>query len=165
MRKQTKEHIEKKALARRRGSNFDCIECGKQFWRSPSSIKKGDNKFCSRICYFKNQIGKSKSMANRPKLIGKDNPNWRGGVTTDNHKIRNSDEYKKWRKSVFERDNWTCKNCGKRSKSNEYLLIQAHHIKPFATYPQLRFEISNGVTLCKQCHDKEPKGKDVYHVK
>lgn len=165
MRKQTEEHKRKKALARRRGSYFNCIQCGKEFWRRPSEIKKGNNKFCSKICYFKNQIGKSKDVSNRVWPSGENNPNWKGGRKTENEIIRSSKIYKEWRSEVFKRDNWTCQKCKKRSMSNQYLLIHAHHIKPFATFPDLRFEISNGITLCKQCHNKEPKGRDVYNIK
>jgi predicted restriction endonuclease len=69
-----------------------------------------------------------------------------------------------WRKEVFERDDYTCRSCGNRSKSNNYLRIEAHHIKPFATFPEVRFNVDNGMTLCKKCHDKEPKGKDIYLI-
>ena len=84
----------------------------------------------------------------RPKAQGKNNHNWRGGVTSINEKIRKSLEYKLWREAVFKRDNYTCVWCGGESHGN----IEADHIKPFAHYPELRFAIDNGRTLCKDCH-------------
>ena len=56
-------------------------------------------------------------------------------------------EYKEWRTSVFERDNYTCKCCNERG-----VYIEADHIKSWAYYPELRFEVSNGQTLCRPCH-------------
>lgn len=163
MRHQTREHIEKKALSRRRGSYFNCIICDKKFWRKPFEIKNGNNKFHSRRCYFRWQIGKSKNITNRRSYLGSDNPNWKGGIKPINLRIRGSKEFRIWRHSVWERDNYTCKKCGKK-KSN-YIRIEAHHIKPFATFPKLRFSIDNGLTLCKKCHDKEPKGKEIYLIR
>jgi hypothetical protein len=78
--------------------------------------------------------------------IGDKNPSWKGGVTPLNKKLRKSEEYKNWRKQVFKRDDYTCQGCG----NMEY--IQAHHIKSFANYKDLRFEITNGITLCESCH-------------
>lgn len=78
---------------------------------------------------------------------GENNPNWRGGITPITRMIRTSLEYKIWRKSVFERDNFTCIWCAQKGGE-----IHADHIKPFALYPELRFAIDNGRTLCKECH-------------
>ena len=72
---------------------------------------------------------------------------WKGGLTKKNTLIRCSIEYKLWRQSVFKRDNYTCVWCGKRDKT-----IQADHIKPFSSYPELRFVVENGRTLCRPCH-------------
>lgn len=79
--------------------------------------------------------------------------NWRGGKVAESQCIRGRIEYKEWRQAVFARDNWTCQDCGKRGSRT----IHAHHIKEFAKYPDLRFEVSNGVTLCKPCHENRHK--------
>lgn len=87
----------------------------------------------------------------RPDISGENSPNWKGGITPINKVIRRSREYKQWQISVFKRDNKTCVLCGFKSSNNE-----ADHIKPFCDYPELRFDINNGRTLCKSCHKKTP---------
>jgi 5-methylcytosine-specific restriction endonuclease McrA len=79
---------------------------------------------------------------------------WRGGITKQNRLARQSSEYKLWRIAVFERDNYTCIWCGYKSckKINGKSDIQADHIKPFSLFPELRFAIDNGRTLCIPCH-------------
>ena len=72
-----------------------------------------------------------------------------GNKTPLNKKIRKSLRYKRWRHAVFKRDNWTCVWCQERGGE-----LNADHIKPFAYFPELRFKISNGRTLCKPCHRK-----------
>jgi hypothetical protein len=89
------------------------------------------------------------------RYIGENGPAWKGGVTPEHKRVRNSAELKEWRKEVFKRDNWTCRDCEKRGKG----ALHAHHIKPFAKYPELRFEINNGITLCEDCHKKTFKKK------
>ena len=54
--------------------------------------------------------------------------------------------YYTWRKLVLQRDNFTCQEC-KKLNSRE-----SHHIKNYIDYPELRYEVSNGKTLCKDCH-------------
>lgn len=163
--KQTKDHILKRALSKRRGSFFNCLVCSDQFWRQPAYIKKGDCKFCSRECYQTWQKGKTKNSGFKLNPLRKEkNPNWKGGITPISMAIRNSKEMKLWKESIFKRDNWTCKKCFKRSEKGNYVYIEAHHIKPFSLFPELRFEISNGITLCKKCHSKEPKGREIYAI-
>jgi len=144
---------------------FDCIVCEKKLWRTPSRIRKWDCKFCSRDCYFVWQKWKTKIVRNPYPKKGSNNPNWKWGVATENIIIRRSNEYAMWRESVFKRDDWTCRKCSARSKKDCFIKIEAHHIKPFATFPELRFSIDNGMTLCKKCHSLEPKWKEIWNIR
>lgn len=60
-------------------------------------------------------------------------------------------EYKIWRDSVFRRDNYTCQLCGEKPRR-----VEADHIQAWSTHPELRYELSNGRTLCVECHRKTP---------
>lgn len=86
-------------------------------------------------------------------IKGEKNCNWKGGVSKTNYQdVRNSFEYRMWRISVFERDNYTCIWCGARCGKGKSVELCADHIKPFFLYPELRFAIDNGRTLCSECH-------------
>lgn len=58
-----------------------------------------------------------------------------------------SPEYKKWRIAVFKRDNYTCQICDQHGGN-----LNGHHIYKVSDYPELIFEVNNGITLCKDCH-------------
>lgn len=73
--------------------------------------------------------------------------NWKGGLTKENKLIRNSNEFKSWRNKVFKKDNYVCQSCEKKRDLN------AHHLWSFANYPEYRFEVWNGQTLCVNCHE------------
>lgn len=74
-------------------------------------------------------------------------PRWRGGNFDSPQRDRHAPEYQKWRNAVFERDSYTCQMCGQRGGT-----LNAHHIKRWSKYPELRFSVDNGLTLCKGCH-------------
>jgi hypothetical protein len=85
-------------------------------------------------------------------MSGTRNCNWRGGVTSIHEKIRKSSEYEEWRDSVVSRDSWRCVKCG--AVQSRKVKIVADHIKPFTLFPELRFIVENGRTLCKPCDNK-----------
>ncbi len=78
---------------------------------------------------------------------------WNGGIAGENDVLRHRKEYKKWRTAVYERDSYTCQCCGKQGGR-----LNAHHINQFSDYPELRYDINNGITLCEDCHDSTKKG-------
>jgi len=69
----------------------------------------------------------------------------RGGKNSQ----RNMPEYIEWRTAVYERDKYTCVECGQIGGE-----LNAHHILGWEHYPASRFDIDNGVTLCVDCHAK-----------
>jgi hypothetical protein len=93
----------------------------------------------------KNKSEASLKNVNIPR--GERHWNWKGGVTPFRKLAYYSLEYRLWRTAVFERDDYTCIWCGQISG-----VLNADHIKPWCDYPELRFAIDNGRTLCEKCH-------------
>jgi hypothetical protein len=84
---------------------------------------------------------------------GENHPNWQGGHSTIRNKAHNSAEYIQFRKEVLARDNWTCQHCGKRGGR-----LQVHHVKAWGPYPELRYDVANGIALCLICHKTAHRG-------
>ena len=105
----------------------------------------------------------SLAQKGKPKLLnrGEKSHFWKGGITPINQKIRHSIEYKLWREAVFKRDNCTCVWCGARKGNGKTIVLNADHIQEFYLYPELRFAIDNGRTLCKSCHHKRHRDNKV----
>lgn len=117
-----------------------CKTCGKVYYRVPSLANKGKNTYCSNKCRGKDAY---------EWIGGNKNPNWKGGFNGVQN-LRWSPEYNVWRKKVFERDKFLCQDCGNGHSRNNP--IHAHHIIPFSESIEFRFDIDNGITLCKKCH-------------
>jgi HNH endonuclease len=91
---------------------------------------------------------RKKNRAGKPSPRGEEHYNWKCGKPWKRFK---DPRYQAWRVAVLERDDYTCQDCKRRCKKYEKGLA-AHHIKTYRDYRELRYEISNGVTLCRQCH-------------
>ena len=119
--------------------NFPCKICGKAIFTQPAQLKLRARSTCSLGC--RRKLSRKRAEERRVKF----------GYTK--HQLdrlaRYSIEAKSWRKRVFERDNYTCQICKVRGT-----YLEADHIKPFAYFPELRYELSNGRTLCRPCHNK-----------
>ena len=117
-----------------------------------------------RVGHPKGMVGKEHSEETKTKMSlarqGSKNANWKGGLTELIKGIRRSPEFYQWRKAVLERDKHICRDCQAREN------LDAHHIQSIIEYPEGIFDVDNGLTLCKDCHNKHtwwqrirPKGK------
>lgn len=156
----------------------NCLTCGEEFGTYPSI----DSKCCSQSCGQKLRYtwsephNKGKKLGYVPKAAFKKgqipwnkgikgynsgqkhpnwgkklsfmqkekNPNWRGGIALQ---ARFNEDYRKWRSRVFARDNYTCQVCDAYG-----VYLHADHLKNYADYPELRYDVNNGRTLCVPCH-------------
>lgn len=110
-----------------------CPQCGTEF----RTTKARDKKFCSSEC---------RNLAYRLNK-GELSHFWKGGKTKETDLIKSSAEYRYWRDEVFRRDDYRCQICGVRGGQ-----LEAHHIKEKCNFPELMFDVNNGVTLCHTCH-------------
>ncbi len=53
---------------------------------------------------------------------------------------------KNWSLAIRRRDKFTCTSCGARKK------LHAHHTISKFYHPEIAYELSNGITLCRTCH-------------
>lgn len=126
-----------------------CANCKIFYYALPSvykwnKIRKHKYHFCSKKCQDKFFTGES-------------NPRWiKNRNQLHSRRALGSAEQQKWRKSVFERDNYTCQHCGIKNHKGlgKTIRLEADHIKPWVLFPKLRTVISNGRTLCAICHNK-----------
>jgi 5-methylcytosine-specific restriction endonuclease McrA len=146
---------------------LSCQNCREKFEVLSNKVKYRGQRFCSRKCANsftaivakplckcgcgqkcskqKNEyVERHHPILNRRGLKGSLNPNWQGGMPRRPH---NSPEHIEFRKLVFKRDNFTCQDCGERG-----VKINAHHIVPVSVDISLIGELTNGVTLCHECH-------------
>jgi hypothetical protein len=143
-----------------------CKTCGEEFYVYPSTFKKDGCNYCNRECFWtdfrKNMKLSGKGSGAKGKhwkhtdeynkklsesKIGSLNPMWKGGLSLIRSRYKRPFKHTIWRRKVLERDNYICRECGKRGG-----LLNAHHIEPWATNKKLRYLIRNGVTLCFKCH-------------
>jgi 5-methylcytosine-specific restriction endonuclease McrA len=61
-------------------------------------------------------------------------------------------KHKEWREKVLRRDKYLCQECKKYGKKVPATI--AHHKKPVAEYPELRYAMENGEAICLACHNR-----------
>ncbi len=119
-----------------------CTDCGEKTSIWTKRDKANRCKPCYVNFFFKTQ---------------ENHPRWKGGVTSEKHRLRGKTEWKEWRAAVFARDDFTCKECGVRGA-----YIEPHHIIPLRSSKERLFDIKNGITLCRPCHQKTMWKEEVF---
>jgi 5-methylcytosine-specific restriction endonuclease McrA len=76
-----------------------------------------------------------------------------------NERDREDPKYKAWRFGIFKRDEFCCQSCYKKG-----VKLQAHHIKRWADFPELRYLQSNGITLCEDCHKQVNGNEEAFEL-
>lgn len=137
-----------------------CRSCNIEFSYKPYKPKI----HCSKSCGSKSALIKSKNLNNGvpwnkntkgvmkawnkgkayEAIRGENHHNWKGGM---GQRPQSTIEYKTWRNAIFQRDNYTCQMCEQYGGT-----LHADHIKRWAENEELRYEITNGRTLCVPCH-------------
>ena len=143
-----------------------CQYCGKQTTQYLHGRKEG--KYCSNDCSSKVIKGENSSMFGK---IGKLHPCWKaGGKNRFKKFLRTTYDYRKWRTSIFERDDYTCQDCKKRGG-----YLEVHHkislVKILDDYKiddldkallcPILWDIDNGITYCTQCHSKNDEKRKI----
>jgi hypothetical protein len=122
-----------------------CVYCQADF----RCKKRSTRKYCGIVCKHADHQGEGhyRWIKDRNKIVGRHN------------RLMHDPDTKIWRRKVFMRDNFCCKmknsKCGGR--------IEAHHIHRWHDKPELRYEVSNGITLCHE-HHKSLKNKEDEHI-
>lgn len=116
----------------------------KEYREKMSRIAKGKNTWSKGRVMSKEEIERRKLSIPRGEKHwnwgGKDkNPNFSGGKT------------RYWKQRALERDNFTCQKCFISDKE----VVEVDHIKSKSLFPELRFSLSNLITLCANCHRKK----------
>lgn len=151
-----------------------CKTCEKTFSCYLNLVLKYKRKYCSKVCAIKGNTnirlchlgkpswnkglkisgmsGNKQSIKWRQRMTGQNHPRWISDRSKlKRHNRRNDMAYKEWRKQVWLRDKFVCKianpNCNGR--------IEAHHILSWRDYPELRYEVNNGITLCHAHHPRK----------
>lgn len=130
-----------------------CPNCHKPFDVPVSTARKG-RVTCSNKCRYEYKTGsRGPNGGGGAWMRGERNPNWRGGVSEDRHEMHCRDaRVHNWRREVLSRDKKTCQRCGVKRNTRKRVEVIAHHQKAWADFPESRFDVANGVTLCTGCH-------------
>jgi ribosomal protein L34E len=148
---------------------YKCDNCGKEIFEAYSHYL-GDEEnqhFCVECSFLKGMITERQYVDN---CGGLSSSMFQAGINLEGkieiwHRTkkpapwlrsdkqqRHTPKYVVWRTAVFERDNYTCQDCGQRGGE-----LNAHHLQGFKKFSKLRHKVENGVTLCKECHKKRHK--------
>lgn len=139
-----------------------CTQCLSPYQR-PKDSGNADwlaQRFCSKSCKSKgnkHNLGRSWSESHRENVMprlprGENHSFWIADRSLLSKKQERGDSaYREWRLNVWKRDHFLCRivdvNCSGK--------IEAHHILGWHEFPELRYKVNNGITLCHAHHPRK----------
>lgn len=135
--------VERKGADTSRGAKYRCLcDCGSEVVYNGSSLRNGRANSCG--CAARKRLS-DRGKAQRGPL----SPLWNPNLTDEERRNRRStSKVNQWRAEVLRRDEFTCQVCGKADLAD----LVAHHLNGYTAFSAQRFEVRNGITLCKACH-------------
>ena len=113
---------------------WDCLcDCGTYCTVATTNLNSGNTRSCGCL---------------RLEQVGENHPMYNSTITDEERLNRRGSHQRSWSKQVMERDNYTCQVCGDNKGGN----LNAHHLNGWNAFPEQRFDLDNGVTLCNDCH-------------
>lgn len=103
------------------------------------------------------------AKARRGKYVGEKSPTWKGGASVKNLKLRQSGDYREWKRAALELRGGKCQSCGVEQGHvcdccGTKVTLHVHHVESFARVPERRFDPTNSEVLCPRCHRKQHFG-------
>lgn len=141
------EYVNKKRSSYEIATEYGCISPNILKWLRKHNIPIRSTSEARAIKYW-GSSGPANGMYGRR---GAAHHSYKDGSSPERYIMFARSEGKEFLKSVYKRDGYKCRRCGKPKTVPKS--IHAHHIKPWAGNPELRFDIDNAVTLCRSCHE------------
>lgn len=133
---------------KRRSDRAKTLGYGKWMKGRPANQKTIEYAKSRKGKTYKEIYGPDRAKKEKKKRRDGNRKRWEGTEKQPQRDKHNSDQrYIRWRTRVFKNDNYTCQKCGIRGG-----YLEAHHVKQWALFPELRYKASNGETYCKPCH-------------
>lgn len=125
--------------------------------RTIDAIAKECGVVASSVAHYLRRFGipireQKESLRLSGAVKGRKNPAWKGGTTPERQRLYKTPEWRQLVLAVWTRDGFKCQRCGVPSAGGRRTNLHAHHIGTWAEYPELRTDMKNLVTLCKDCH-------------
>ena len=147
------EYVEKKRAANEIAKQFGITEAAIFFWLRKHKIPRRKMSTIRKLKKW-GLRGAQNGMFGK---FGNQNPNWNGGHSPERQSLYARSAWKELAKTILKRDSYQCQKCEVGHSFGNRLVV--HHQKPWAKYPEFRFEPTNLLTLCEKCHKKIHKKK------
>lgn len=126
-------YAEPKIQSGKKLTTFNLLcSCGKEFITTATRIKSGSTTSCG--------------CSRKEGFMGENNPNYNPDLPLEERKGKRGYAVTRWSLAVKRRDNFTCQVCGSTEKP------VAHHLNSYKNDKDARYDIENGITLCRDCH-------------